>query len=1116
METVCEEIFDELLQYHRADWSMKQRYNRLYRLLDRVCKDLTRSFAAEYTSLFARLYALNTQSKYPHRVPIELFRVNAQKVRTNQYQPTEQDYLYDLKALCEFISYFYHTPLPAAIRALLPDGWRSYPQKESNGLTFKRLRFVVDSWDAYYIYGHTDEWTAQELQQVEYHISTDVFSELPKQLFPGVEINLLETGVSQAENVLTFHPKLIILEPDYLIDVSSLTACIETYGTTAANYLLRKLGPNVTTRHTLLGNAANQFLDDCVNETLAHPANWRESIVHNFRDYLLDYSVCDEVDQTYFKDSQVQFDHIRKTVHQKFGDATVDIDTHAAVLEPSFLCEALGIQGRMDLMLQDYSRIIELKSGKCEEFSGQHRGKDVHSLQMALYKEILYYNMNQKRDDVHTFLFYSRYPHLFEQRSTLTQIQQLMALRNSIVRLERQLRQGMGWNLLQKLTPESLNVNHTHGKLWQVWQKPQLRALLAPFHNVSPLEATYFNHFLQFVQKEQFLSKIGDDQPDSGRGFAETWRADLLTKQANGNILTNLSILHFEGENGVERIILHLAKYDENFLPNFREGDSVILYVRENDSDLATNQLIHRCQIEQLGTDKLTLKLNYKQRNPKVFQQDSLYALEHDHMDSSFNALYRGLYTFLQAPQERKDLLLCQREPRVDFSIPLEGRYTNEVINHLVQQAKQAQDYYLLVGPPGTGKTSVALKSMVQEFYRNPTCNLLLLSYTNRAVDEICKMLADIQPNPPYIRIGSELSCDPEFRPNLLKNKANDCTNRQQIQQLIRSHRIITGTVASLSTQMTALGGLKQFDVAIIDEASQILEPHLLGILSAQNSSCQCLVKKFILIGDHKQLPAVVVQRPEQSEVQDILLQQIGLTNCRNSLFERLYAWQLTHPTPNITGTLLKQGRMHPVVATYANQHFYHNALLPVPVSHQKEPLEFTRHGHDFQEFIATHRIGFLHCDYPQIEENNKTNREEAKIVAAIVGTVHALCLLNNMPFQAAQRIGIIVPFRGQIAMIRKELALLNLPETQQITIDTVERFQGSQRDIIIFNTVISQPYQLDILSAPVEIENQLVDRKLNVALTRARKQLFVVGNGHLLRRNTLYQELIDEFTTEI
>ena len=82
---------------------------------------------------------------------------------------------------------------------------------------------------------------------------------------------------------------------------------------------------------------------------------------------------------------------------------------------------------------------------------------------------------------------------------------------------------------------------------------------------------------------------------------------------------------------------------------------------------------------------------------------------------------------------------------------------------------------------------------------------------------------------------------------------------------------------------------MKTFDVALIDEATQILEPQLLGLLCMRGVTGGNAIGKFVLIGDHKQLPAVVLQSSEQSEIQDEGLRGIGLHNLKDSLFERLY-----------------------------------------------------------------------------------------------------------------------------------------------------------------------------------------------------------------------------------
>ena len=144
-----------------------------------------------------------------------------------------------------------------------------------------------------------------------------------------------------------------------------------------------------------------------------------------------------------------------------------------------------------------------------------------------------------------------------------------------------------------------------------------------------------------------------------------------------------------------------------------------------------------RAYIVRLTDTELHLHLSYKQRNRDFFSKETTYAIEKDSTDSGMQSARRGLFALLTAPKERRALLLCQRLPRFDTSIKLSGNYGART-NAIVLPAMQAQDFYLLVGPPGTGKTNVALRSMVQEFLtaaclRGERPNLLLAAYTNRA-----------------------------------------------------------------------------------------------------------------------------------------------------------------------------------------------------------------------------------------------------------------------------------------------------------------------------------------------------------------------------------------------
>ena len=172
--------------------------------------------------------------------------------------------------------------------------------------------------------------------------------------------------------------------------------------------------------------------------------------------------------------------------------------------------------------------------------------------------------------------------------------------------------------------------------------------------------------------------------------------------------------------------------------------------------------------------------------------------------------------------------------------------------------------------------------------------------------------------------------------------------------------------------------------VQAVDEASQILEPYIVGLLSSKQ------IDRFILIGDHKQLPAVVAQSDDDPR----------LHSCRQSLFERLLRQEQVAGRVDFTGILRHQGRMHPDIAAFPNEWFYASEQLqPVPLPH---------------------------------------------------------------------------------------------------------------RDVIIYAFGVQDQADLDFLTANCfEEDGRTIDRKLNVAMTRARKQLLMTGNPHILRQNPIFAELI-------
>ena len=793
-------------------------------------------------------------------------------------------------------------------------------------------------------------------------------------------------------------------------------------------------------------------------------------------------------------------------------------------------------------MQRDMSSFIEMKSGKADEYAirGKVEPKENNKVQMLLYQAVLQYSMGMDHRKVKAYLLYTRYPLLYPSRPSWAMVRRVIDLRNRIVADEYgiQLRNSLEYTSqkLEEINASTLNERGLKGRFWETYLRPSIDNFQSKLKALSSLEKNYFYAVYNFITKELYTSKSGDVDYEGRTGAASLWLSTLAEKCEAGEIIYDLKIkenhaadehkagLTFsffqkkkagdaltnkipvngttgsditENEVSESKIIGNRALESETFLPNFRQGDAIILYERNCDADNVTNKMVFKGNIEYLTENEIGIRLRATQQNPSVLPAESLYAIEHDIMDTTFRSMYQGLYAYLSAAQERRDLLLSQRSPRFDESLDSLISSSKDDFARVALKAKAAQDYFLLIGPPGTGKTSCALKKMVETFHADKDAQILLLSYTNRAVDEICKSLASIAPAVDFIRVGSELSCDEAYREHLIENELSSCNRRSEVYERIRNCRVIVGTVAAISGK-PELFRLKHFDVAIIDEATQILEPQLLGILCARGEDGKNAIDKFVLIGDHKQLPAVVLQNTEQAAIYDESLLSIGLSNLKDSLFERLYrsctAACSSSAIQRSYDMLCRQGRMHPEVALFANRTFYGGRLIPVGLPHQIEDSD------------TICRLAF----YPSVPEkagaSAKINYSEARIVADLAVRIYEH---HQSDFDESRTLGIITPYRSQIALIKKEIESVGIPVLNRILVDTVERFQGSERDVIIYSFCVNYPYQLKFLSNLTEEEGVLIDRKLNVALTRARKQMFITGVPELLERNPLYKSLL-------
>lgn len=1077
-------------------------YNAFNNIFLRCLDQKTKPTHLLFGGVFAKTDYLLKEYKADQKLSKEI-NTTRSRLRRHGAEPLEElrnNYLHDFMHICKFIALLYNVSPPLSVISLFP----SEPEKPSaRRLLGDSLRISITHWDSTFVYGNSEE--SSDNLKINYAKENTAYpydwSYLETLFFEGAQLNIIRPR--EEDGVI--YPELIIFEPDYLVNITSIARCFSIYADSHLVDLINKFTPQANSEAIILGNFASQMLD----ETLHHSElKYKESVSKFFKDNAISM-LGTSIGNKFHDDAKEQKKNIDKALNQTLPHDVSSFDSREGIVEPSFFSEMLGLQGRMDFLQMDFKVLLEQKSGKGKfpynNFIIPTQTQE-HYIQLLLYMTLLRYNYHSRyvanNNELNAFLLYSKY-----QESLLSLgfapelVFKALQIRNRIAYAELQYVKPNGFSLLDELTPEKLNEKHADGKIWTDFIQPQLSAILNPIHAASDLERAYFYRLLTFVANEHMLSKIGDN-----KGFASSWLCSLDEKLQSGNIYHNLSLTYPDNDTKgqIDTVSLKFDETAENYMTNFRIGDIVILYPYTIGTEPdACQTMVFRCTITDLRPDSISLKLRAPQSDNRVFlkEQGKLWAIEHDFIEASFNSLYKGMHSFLTAPKERRDLILTQRRPAIDSGLRLKGEY--ESLNEMMLHLKQAKDLFLIIGPPGTGKTSHGLLYAVEEELKEDGSSILLMAYTNRAIDEICCNLKNAGID--FIRLGSSANCPKDYSDHLLGEKVAGCKSLKEVTDIVASARVVVGTTTSVNSN-PGLFKVKQFTLAVIDEASQILEPHLVGLLSACHDGTPA-IKKFVLIGDYRQLPAVVLQPREISKVDDNLLQQINLTDCRLSLFERLL--KSYEEDPEVTYHLCYQGRMHPAIADFPSEEFYHGKLKAIPLAHQLASLpEISEKSNGIARTLGGNRLIFIATDDTATSLSDKTNQTEADIISATINNIYKNEKDN---FDPSFTVGVIVPYRNQIATIRNSLKRYDIPQLLDITIDTVERFQGSQRKIIIYGFTIKKHYQLNFLTENVFIDSQgcRIDRKLNVAMTRAREHLIIVGNPRLLSYDPTFSALM-------
>lgn len=396
-----------------------------------------------------------------------------------------------------------------------------------------------------------------------------------------------------------------------------------------------------------------------------------------------------------------------------------------------------------------------------------------------------------------------------------------------------------------------------------------------------------------------------------------------------------------------------------------------------------------------------------------------------------------------------------------------------------IKKVLTAKDCALLLGMPGTGKSTTISYIVQALIQRNKT--VLITAFTHNAVDSLLLKIKDLGIK--FLRLGQSHNIMPELREfafNFDKSIRSIEDMRRHLNK--ESFNVIATTCFSIAHPLLLE---KTFDYVIIDEASQLTLPVCLGPI--------LLADVFVLVGDTYQLPPLV--KNLQAREQGFCV----------SLFNHLLE---SHP--NAVQKLQYQYRMNADIMTLANELIYQNQLkcgndevarsrLKIDNLHLKCPPlkpEYTTHWLvdvlnpdksvlflNTDEIPAYEDVGFD----KQFDETCR-NETEVKIVT-IIAYALSKCEIDQ------QDIGILSPWKSQLKSIHYSLKEIDL---SSIEIQTVDRFQGRDKDCIIFSLVRSN----SLKNVGSLLKNW---KRVNVAFTRAKKKLLIVGSRSTLERNHLF-----------
>ncbi|MGM0604934.1 MAG: AAA domain-containing protein [Halobacteriota archaeon] len=536
----------------------------------------------------------------------------------------------------------------------------------------------------------------------------------------------------------------------------------------------------------------------------------------------------------------------------------------------------------------------------------------------------------------------------------------------------------------------------------------------------SPLPAAERAYF------ERFYEAIEAERRTVHAEYRKLWEQTAAERADDDRALIDLEYVGREAIDGNRWRLT--ARNATGAVSKLREGDLALA----SDGDPVTGHA-ELCRIERLEESVVVTT-----DEPVELRRLDVYPTELS-VDRMLTALHDAILT---GDPDTKDVLFERRQPafREESTTYVEN---NAAQNEAVTIGVNAEDFAVIHGPPGTGKT-YTIATLVCELVDRGD-RVLLTAFTNRAVDNALEALRE-QGFEDAVRVGTKSG----IRSDMLDLRLPRRGDPDERAAALRGAPVVAATTTSCGSRVLSE---EQFDVAVVDEASQLTEPATLAAIT--------LADRFVLVGDHEQLPPVV-----RSD-----------TDLQRSLFERLID---AYPEAGVM--LDRQYRMAQRIQAFASTEFYDGALRPATAEVAAQSLSDL--GVELQELPEDLRERVSFVD-PGGSRRGNANPIEADRVAEIVDAYVAAGVDPD-------DIGVIAPFRAQVAEIGRRT---------DVTVDTVDRFQGSSTEVVVVSFVATGS-----LDGPI-FEDY---RRVNVALTRAKKALVLVGDAAALASDPFYDRMLD------